>query len=155
MVKVKERGWSGSLIRVKSDWIWPLYLAVPLCDLLFWAPDIGVLRTRGGISNLPVIILEQGFYPGWLLRSQAILAKTRVLQIVVKRLNHCWSVSLWCAASFSSWSWSTWESLMPEKCPERCRVSGWTEGLRVTCTSHFFLGTTAFSHLETWEGFQS
>lgn len=47
MVKVKEKGWSGPFIRVKSDWIWPLYLAVPLCDLLLWAPDIGVLRAGG------------------------------------------------------------------------------------------------------------
>lgn len=132
----RKKGWSGCFIRVKSDCIWPLYLAVPLCDLLSWAFDI--LRTRGGISN-PSHYFRAGFLSRVTLESQGNSFKNKGVT------DYCEEASLitaevW-ACDVLHHSHPGAEVLgdesMPEKCPEHCRVSGMEWRTGVTCTSHY------------------
>lgn len=104
----RKKGWSGCFIRVKSEWIWPLYLAVPfvICfyELLpYWGQGEGWAIPQSLFQNR-ISIQGNSWFP------RQFFQKQECHRLLWRGFtNHGWSVSLWCAASFSSWSWGTLE----------------------------------------------
>lgn len=131
----RKKGWSGCFIRMKSEWIWPLYLAVPfvICfyELLpYWGQGEGWAIPQSLFQNR-ISIQGNSWFPSNSFKNKSVTDCCEEASLITAEV---WA----CDVLHHSHPGAEvlWNESMPEKCPEHCRVSGMEWRAGVTCTSH-------------------